>query len=42
MGVKSLYRYLHQYQAADEKVKKIAKEAIEAEETLVKDMREYL
>ena len=42
MGVKTLYRYLHQYQAADEKAKKIAKEVIDAEETLVKDMREYL
>ncbi len=41
-GVKSLYRYLNQYQAADEKVKKIAKETIAAEETLIKDMREYL
>lgn len=42
MGVKTLYRYLHQYQAADEKAKKLVKETIEAEETLIKDMREYL
>ena len=42
MGVKSLYRYLNQYRAADDKVKKIAKETIAAEETLIKDMREYL
>lgn len=42
MGVKSLYRYLHQYKAADDKAKKIAKETIAAEETLVKDLREYL
>ena len=42
MGVKSLYRYLHQYRAAKPEVKKLAKEAIEAEETLIKDMREYL
>lgn len=42
MGVKSLYRYLHQYPAAEEKVKELAKETIKAEETLVKDMREYL
>lgn len=42
MGVKSLYRYLHQYRAADDKAKKIAKETIAAEETLIKDLREYL
>ncbi len=42
MGVKSLYRYLHQYPAAEDKVKDLAKETIKAEETLVKDMREYL
>lgn len=42
MGVKSLYKYLHQYQAADPKIKKLAQETIEAEETLIKDMREYL
>lgn len=42
MGVKSLYRYLHQYRAAEPKVKKLAEEAISAEETLIKDMREYL
>ena len=42
MGVKSLYRYLHQYPAAEEKVKKLAKDAIEAEETLIRDMRDYL
>ena len=42
MGVKSLYRYLHQYQAADNKTKKLAKDVIEAEETLVKELRDYL
>ncbi len=42
MGVKSLYRYLHQYRAAKPEVKKLAKEAIEVEETLIRDMREYL
>ena len=42
MGVKSLYKYLHQYKAADDKVKKLANETIAAEETLIKEMREYL
>lgn len=42
MGIKSLYRYLHQYKAAEEKIKKLAEELIRAEETLVKDLREYL
>ena len=42
MGVKSLHGYLNQYQAADDKAKKIAKETIEAEEKLIKDLREYL
>lgn len=42
MGIKSLYRYLHQYKAAEEKIKKLAEELIHAEETLVKDLREYL
>ena len=42
MGIKSLYRYLHQYKAADERIKKLVEQVIHAEETLVKDMREYL
>ncbi len=42
MGVKSLYRYLHQYKAADEQVKNLVGDVIEAEETLVKELREYL
>lgn len=42
MGIKSLYKYLHQYKAADEKIKKLVEQVIHAEETLVKDMREYL
>ena len=42
MGVKSLSRYLNQYQAADEKSKNIAKELIRVEEQLVCDMRAYL
>lgn len=42
MGVKSLYRYLHQYPAAEERVKKLTMAVIEAEDTLVKDVRDYL
>ena len=42
MGVKSLYKYLNQYPAAEEKIKKLAKDVAQAEETLVKDLREYL
>lgn len=42
MGVKSLYRYLNQYPAAEEQIRKLTKEVAEAEETLVKELREYL
>lgn len=42
MGVKSLYRYMNQYPAAEDKVRKLAREVADAEETLVKDLREYL
>lgn len=42
MGVKSLYKYLHQYQAADQDSKKLTEKIIHAEETLIRDLREYL
>jgi hypothetical protein len=42
MGVKSLTRYLNQYQAADEKSKDLAKRLIKAEEQLGTDLRRYL
>lgn len=42
MGIKSLYRYLNQYPAAEGKIKKLAREVAEAEETLVKELRDYL
>lgn len=42
MGIKSLYRYMNQYPAAEDKVKKLAREVADAEETLVKDLRGYL
>ena len=42
MGVKSLSRYLNQYQAADEASKDIAKKLIHLEAQLAQDIREYL
>lgn len=42
MGVKSLYRYLNQYPAAEEKIKKLTREVADAEETLTRELREYL
>ena len=42
MGVKSLNRYLNQYEAADEFSKDITKRLINLEEQLAIDMREYL
>ena len=42
MGVKSLNRYLNQYEAAEEKVKDITKRLINLEEQLAIDIRQYL
>ena len=42
MGVKSLNRYLNQYEAADEKAKDITKRLINLEEQLAVDIRQYL
>ena len=42
MGVKSLNKYLNQYQAADEYSKDITKRLINLEEKLAVDIREYL
>lgn len=42
MGVKSLHKYLNQYQGADEKVKDITKKLINLEEKLAIDIRSYL
>lgn len=42
MGVKSLSRYLNQYEAADEKSKNITKRLIRLEEQLVIDIRQFL
>ena len=41
-GVKSLNKYLNQYQAADEQSKDIAKRLIRLEEKLAQDIRKYL
>ncbi len=42
MGVKSLNRYLNQYQAAEEKTKDIAKRLIKLEEKLSEELRSFL
>lgn len=42
MGVKSLNRYLNQYEAADEVSKDITKRLIHLEQTLTSDIRDYL
>jgi len=42
MGVKSLNRYLNQYEAADEVSKDITKRLINLEEELAVDIRQYL
>ena len=42
MGVKSLNRYLNQYEAASERSKDITKRLINLEEQLATDMRGYL
>ena len=42
MGVKSLNKYLNEYEAADEKSKDIAKRLINLEERLAIDIRQYL
>ena len=41
-GVKTLHRYLNQYQGAEEKTKDIAKRLINLEEKLTVDIRAYL
>lgn len=42
MGVKSLHKYLNQYEAADERSKDIAKRLINLEEALTLDIRRFL
>ncbi len=42
MGIKSLYKYLNQYQNADENSKKLCNKLIDIEETLRQDLRNHL
>lgn len=42
MGIKSLRRYLNEYEGAEEKVKDIAKRLIAIEEDLTNDIKEHL
>lgn len=42
MGIKSLSRYLNQYQAADEQSKKLARKLIDLELHLAENIRRYL
>lgn len=42
MGIKSLYKYLNQYENADNEAKKICNKLIDIEETLRKDLRNHL
>lgn len=42
MGIKSLYKYLNQYPAAEKKVKDLCAKLIDIEEELRRDLREYL
>lgn len=42
MGVKSLYKYLNQYPAAEGKIRQLARDVAHAEDTLVKELRDYL
>lgn len=42
MGVKSLNKYLNQYEAASEEVKDIAKKLIKTEECLAEKLRKFL
>ena len=42
MGLKSLHKYINKDPAAEEKVIRLAKEVADAEETLVKELQDYL
>ncbi|MBQ3104546.1 MAG: hypothetical protein IJC59_01640 [Lachnospiraceae bacterium] len=42
MGIKSLYRYLNQYKAADKSARDICKRLISIEEALCKKLTDYL
>ncbi len=42
MGIKTLHKYLNQYQAADDTSKGLCRDLISIEEELCKDLRKYL
>ena len=42
MGIKSLSKYLNEYQAADERSKDLVKKLIKVEDKLLKDVRPFL
>lgn len=42
MGIKSVQRYINKYPTADERVKSIARDLMNVQEKLAKDMRAYL
>ncbi len=42
MGIKTVYRYLNQYPAAENKIRNLAEKLVGLEEKLAKDMRVYL
>ena len=42
MGVKSLNKYLNEYEAADESAKDVAKKLIQLEKQLIDDIRDFL
>lgn len=42
MGIKTLYRYLNQYKAADKESQKLTEKIIREEETLRQNLRNYL
>ena len=42
MGVKSLHKYMNQYQGADKTSKDICKRLVSIEEELCKDLKDYL
>lgn len=42
MGIQSISRYINQYKAADQQTKNLVQNLIEAEEKLMKNLRNYL
>jgi hypothetical protein len=42
MGIKSLYKYMNQYPAANQKVMDLCTDLIAIEEKLQRDLRDYL